>query len=159
MYRSLAEHVLSAVLVNPNGCWDWTGALDRHGYGKLAHRGRDLLAHRAAYEAFVGDLTSGLTIDHLCRSTACVNPWHMEQVPIWTNVSRGRGPSAANARKTECVNGHAFTPDNTMLRGGHRQCRVCRRLEKKAYRDRKRSSLYPRSDVGLHGTVAHGAPA
>jgi hypothetical protein len=38
--------------------------------------------------------------------------------------------------KTHCIHGHAFTPENTIVRGGHRRCRTChnRRCNKR-YRD------------------------
>lgn len=68
------------------GCWVWRGRTNRDGYGKI---GRQTLAHRAYYEALVGPIPDGLTIDHLCRNRACVNPDHMEPVPAVENVRRG----------------------------------------------------------------------
>lgn len=55
-------------------CWLWTGCLNSCGYGCWAVNGKSQLTHRLAYEALVGPIPEGLTIDHLCRVRACCNP-------------------------------------------------------------------------------------
>jgi hypothetical protein len=63
----------------------------------------------------------------------CVNPEHLEPVTSAVNTRRGRSPSAVNARKTHCVRGHEFTPQNTAWKVStarprpRRLCRACRR--------------------------------
>jgi hypothetical protein len=55
---------------------------------------RTALAHRVAYEALVGPIPDGMTIDHLCRNKRCLNPAHMELVTRGENTRRaheGRG--------------------------------------------------------------------
>ena len=51
------------------------------------------------------------------------------------NVLRGIGLSAENSKKTECKNGHLFSPENTYLANGkygiQRQCRKCKVICKK----------------------------
>lgn len=69
----------------------------------------------------------GKTIDHLCRNRGCVNPLHLQAVPMRENTLRGFGPSAENARKTHCKRGHEFTPENTYLHDGRRICKQCNR--------------------------------
>ena len=59
-----------------SGCWLWGGSLT-NGYGKLAHNGRSVSAHRMAYIIFAGPIPTGLVIDHKCRVRACVNPLHL----------------------------------------------------------------------------------
>jgi hypothetical protein len=69
-------------------------------------------------------------IDHLCRHTWCVNPFHMEIVTVAENTMRGNGPAAKNARKTHCIRGHEFTEENTgftMGRKRQRYCKTCKR--------------------------------
>lgn len=129
--KPVRERLLARVVVEPNGCWRWTGALNPGGYGRITVEGRTRPAHRIAYELLIGPIPEGLSIDHLCRTPACVNPEHMEPVPIRENILRGNNPPATNARKTHCKNGHPFAGENLVLRpDGHRECQTCA----KAYR-------------------------
>lgn len=50
--------------------------------------GRTGLAHRVAYEALVGRIPDGLTLDHLCENKRCVNPDHLEPVTRAENLRR-----------------------------------------------------------------------
>lgn len=107
-------------------CWLWTGVRNPKGYGRFHLGGRLLMAHRIAYELTVGPIPEGMQLDHLCRTRACVRPDHLEPVTQRVNILRGVAPSAQNAQRAECVNGHAFTPANTYTTpNGRRQCRVC----------------------------------
>lgn len=113
----------------PNtGCWLWTGAIVRRGYGVVRRGGRTLKAHRYIYQLLRGPIPSGLEIDHLCRVTSCVNPDHLEPVTKAENLRRGNSLSAVNARKVTCVRGHPFTDENTRIYpNGSRVCRTCLR--------------------------------
>lgn len=118
-------------------CWLWTSEIGRKGYGRLVDpQGRRLLAHRVVYELVVGPIPDGLTLDHLCRVHACVNPEHLEPVTTRENVLRGQGVAAINAAKTHCSHGHEFTPENTRV-GSDRE-RICRQCSNDARRERHR---------------------
>lgn len=67
-------------------CWIWTGKTSVRGYGVF--RSTQQYAHRYAYESRVGPIPPGLTIDHLCRVTNCVNPTHLEPVTRAENTRR-----------------------------------------------------------------------
>jgi 5-methylcytosine-specific restriction endonuclease McrA len=41
--------------------------------------------------------------------------------------------NSANAAKTRCPNGHAYTPENTYSNHGKRECRTCKRERKAAW--------------------------
>lgn len=114
-----------------SGCWLWKGWANWRGYGGFyiyglfpTKRGK---AHRYSYERYREAIPNGLTLDHLCRTRICVNPWHLEPVSNGENVLRGDGPAARNARATHCIHGHEFTPENTYINGNERACRTCRR--------------------------------
>lgn len=63
----------------PNsGCHLWLGKVSRRtGYGHTSYRKRELLAHRAAYEAAHGPIPDGSQVLHKCDVRSCVNPDHL----------------------------------------------------------------------------------
>lgn len=98
MNNKQLDRFLRHVSIEPNGCWSWTGYRQPSGYAQFALSWRPsvgVMAHRAAYEHFVGDIPEGLVIDHLCRNRSCVNPTHLEPVTQADNVRRG-----ANCRES-----------------------------------------------------------
>src|SRR5690349_8586564 len=105
----------------PNGdCIVWTGArwvnkkrANQVGYGMLSVDGVNRYVHRLVFEFAVGPIPQGFTIDHLCRNTLCVHPFHLEAVSNKENVLRGVGHTAINATKTHCKRGHPFDEENT----------------------------------------------
>ena len=132
--------------VNDSPCWRW--AMNPKGrYGQFSvGKQKGLLAHRVAYELFNGPIPAGLTVDHLCRNTRCVNPAHLEAVTQRVNTLRGTGPIAVNAAKTVCDHGHELTEANTYLdKRGARCCRPCQRAKDRSrYAAGKRKPYQPR---------------
>lgn len=132
-FFSKVEHSL-------DGCWAWTGNQNGRGYGYFYVTGLrgSRLAHRVAYEHFVGPIPEGLQIDHLCRVRHCVNPEHMEVVTNRENTLRGRAGEHYSLR-THCKNGHPFTAENTQLRSdAGRRCLTCRKeYDRKKWQERK----------------------
>lgn len=119
------------------GCWYWSGQLDRNGYGRLSGK----LAHRLVYQVLVGEIPEGLVLDHLCRVPRCVNPAHLEPVTPRENTLRGDTFAAFHAKKTHCKNGHGLSPDNTWHpkdRPYWRKCLICKRANwRKLYYQKK----------------------
>lgn len=121
--------------MQPNGCWQWTGAIDKDGYGHFGpEHGKRVRAHRWAYEKYVGPIPAGLTLDHLCNRPGCVNPGHLIPATVGANMLRGSSPSAVNARKSECPKGHPL--DGSFISNGKkkRRCLICHRENERARR-------------------------
>lgn len=125
----------------PGGCWTIPG-LKHNGQGYL-RLGRDgVMAHRVFYEDAKGPIPDGLTLDHLCRNRACINPDHLEAVSNRVNVLRGDGSAARRARQTECVRGHALAGANLYVTAlGFRQCVECKRQRTAEHHRRNAAKL------------------
>lgn len=91
--------------------------------GKLQYR------HRLTWEAEVGPIPEGMTIDHLCRTAGCCKIEHLEVVTSRVNTQRGQNH---HLLKTHCGTcGLELTEDNIYRRpdAPHwRGCRNCRRV-------------------------------
>lgn len=120
------DRLLSHASIKIGECWEWNRKLDRHGYGHFKMDGRDWLAHRAAYHLIKGGIPAGLTIDHLCRNTRCINPDHLEAVTMRENLRRV-------PLKAACPKGHEYSDENTYWHRGVRNCRACNRLSVARY--------------------------
>lgn len=121
----------------PGGCWLWLGSVLADGYGQARH-GKDTRAHRVAHEIFIGPIPGGLVVDHLCGVKTCVNPAHLEAVTQAENVRR------ANAHRTHCPHGHAYSGANVYIRPGSntRACRACHNIQaRRRTRERRQARL------------------
>lgn len=151
--KPLARHVVTdpwSYVVKPNGeagCWYWGRV--RTGYTLVEVNGVVQYVHRYVYELVNGPVPPEQDLDHLCHNAdtrcaggrdcphrACCNPAHLEPASHADNVLRGRGVAAVNARKTHCIRGHEFSPENTKVeikRGRPtRVCRACAAIRAKA---------------------------
>jgi hypothetical protein len=93
----------------PNACWPWIGYIEPYGYGRVVIAGKRYLAHRAAYEHFVGPILPGFDLLHSCDNPPCCNPKHLTPGMHIHNMremaQRGRakpphGEKAASAKLT-----------------------------------------------------------
>jgi hypothetical protein len=79
---TLARRLEERSVPEPNtGCVLWCGASNQHvgGYGVLGAggRGRQVYAHRLAYELAHGPIPPGMLVCHKCDVPMCINPAHL----------------------------------------------------------------------------------
>lgn len=128
---TISDHVYDG-----SPCLDWTGS-EAHGYGRFYVPGhkRMVRAHRWAYDHLECDpIPPQLEPDHLCRRPICIAPLHQEPVTPRINTLRSLGPSAANARKEACPEGHKY---DAIHKSGARKCRKCRARREREKRQRR----------------------
>jgi hypothetical protein len=79
-HKSL-EEVLSRYRVMPNGCHEWTGSLNTHGYGlvclMLDGKPNTMPAHRLQWMRVKGKIPDGLDACHTCDNRRCINEDHL----------------------------------------------------------------------------------
>ena len=122
-----------------DGCWEWTAAKSKQGYGVFKINYRQWKAHRLSYMIFKGAIPDGMMVLHGCDNTSCVNPLHLRTGDAADNqmdaVIRGRH---SKSKKKVCSKGHTYTEQNTYWYRGGRQCNKCRsRLSSEAWQRRK----------------------
>ncbi len=132
--RTHLKRIFSKIVIraevswNGTPCWVWC-AYKQHGYGRMAFEQRAEYVHRLLWAWLVHPLPRGKgdkELDHLCRNPSCCNPIHLDFIPPRLNVLRGISPPAINAKRTHCIRGHAFTPENTRIKtDGNRGCLTC----------------------------------
>ena len=83
-------------------CLEWTGGGVGNGYGLITVGGRQVLAHRYAWEAAHGPIPAGMFVDHICYNRACVEVRHLR---LATKRENGRNRSGAQANNELCVRG------------------------------------------------------
>lgn len=81
---TLADRLASRLLKQPEsegGCWEWQGAKNSGGYGKIgiAGKGQGITdyTHRTAFRLVHGDIPEGMEVCHKCDNPPCCNPDHL----------------------------------------------------------------------------------
>ncbi len=73
----LKERLLTNRKITSSGCWEWTRALYKDGYGITNIRRDVARVHRLSYLLFIGDIPENLCVLHRCDNKKCFNPEHL----------------------------------------------------------------------------------
>lgn len=64
-------------LNHETGCWEWTRARHKYGYGELRSGKSGVRASRVAYQLWKGEIPHGMCVCHRCDNPPCCNPEHL----------------------------------------------------------------------------------
>lgn len=94
-----------------SACWIWQRQTNGVGYPVVGSRSNRKYVHRLYYEEARGPIPHGLSLDHLCSVSLCVNPDHLQPVTHTENVQRGKGakltPTQVQEIRMLCAKGRS----------------------------------------------------
>ncbi len=131
-------------VIKTKRCWLYKGTKSPAGYGRFWDGKKTVMAHRYSYFNFIGEIPTGLVLDHICRVKNCVRPEHLRSVTDRENIMCGIGVAAINYRKKFCLRGHLFDTKNTRYRKDPndrekfwRICRKCNSIHRTEFNKRR----------------------
>lgn len=76
-----AIHFLGYIVINFDDCWIYSGpAYWDEGYPIINRHGKNYIASRYVWFLFTGRDYYSKEIHHKCKTRACVNPFHLEEL-------------------------------------------------------------------------------
>ena len=140
MIDGLFLRVLKRLRGAETGCMEWSGALDRDGYGKLTVGKKTWRAHRLVWGLCGGrlDPEAGYLL-HKCHNRKCCNPLHLY---LGTAAQNGADRVAARAAGIRHPGPGAFIPAGRKCgRCGRRRCVDCPVLARRRADKRLREAV------------------
>jgi hypothetical protein len=138
--RPVEERLAEKLIMVPSAssmvmdkCWEFQGArTSPNGHGIMTVDGKRVMAHRAAYEVWVGPILDGMKVCHHCDNPICCNPTHLflgtQRDNMRDAAAKGRtGPQIRDWSR--CKRGHELVGDNIYIHPStkRRMCRTCHR--------------------------------
>lgn len=142
-----AEIDMSRVVVAPTGCWEWTGAKNKRGHGRMwiAAVGHVEYVHRVSYENTYGPIPEGYIVHHRCENPPCIKPAHLVAITRKEHAAEHglTGTAVAHAAQDTCEYGHPFDGHD----GHQRTCSECRRRIAREWARKKRQDPAYRAQI------------
>lgn len=131
-YRAkVMTRIYDRVTVTRGGCHECDMGITERGRSTACFGTVTFMAHRLVWELSGRRIPEGLTLDHLCRNTRCVNPDHLEPVTGEENSRRYKEADKVGAYAVSCRRGHDLTVPGA--RRSNRSCAQCSREYSTAY--------------------------
>lgn len=86
-----------------NQCCEWTGSVNKNGYGIVGLNGKTVLVHRAVYEAIYGSIES--CVLHTCDNRKCFRLDHLYDGSNQQNIQDKVDRDRANKMRCPCCQG------------------------------------------------------
>lgn len=128
------EQVAIRAVPEPNtGCYLWMGTLSGE-YASGSYRGKPQRISRA----LLGLTDPSIFACHTCDTPPCVNKAHLFAGDALANVTdairKGRLIGLSWATRTNCLRGHPYRPESTLIIRGHHSCKECHRENQRLLR-------------------------
>lgn len=100
-------------------CLEWRGLVTSSGYGVLSVKGREVRAHRYAWERAKGSVPEGMFLDHTCYNKLCVNVDHLRLATRAQNMQNRPGPQKNSTTGVRNVYNTASKRFRVVISGKH----------------------------------------
>ena len=84
--KNIFKELLLKINKIDNGCWEWSGAINKDGYGRIQKYNKYYLVHRISYMYHYNIYP--YLVHHKCKNKKCCNPDHLESVSCKINSTQ-----------------------------------------------------------------------
>lgn len=140
-FDEIIEKLKQKTTIDSNNCWIYNGADYGEGYTQITFNYNQIYVHRLSAHIYHSlDLNSKLQANHKpeCKNRKCWNPDHIyvgtqsenmnDRFLTRTNQIGIFGKALMEKNQTHCKHGHEFTPENTRIYKGKRNCKLCNKI-------------------------------
>lgn len=77
MNTKIFRRIKERIKISKYGCWEWQGARNTNGYGKISINDKIVSVHKAMLESIGKKIKTKQVIMHRCDNRCCCNPQHL----------------------------------------------------------------------------------
>lgn len=74
---TIMEIIQRSTIYRDNGCWEFHGGCNQHGYGQVFYQNREQLVTHIAFKLMKGKIPKNKFVLHSCDNPRCYNPDHL----------------------------------------------------------------------------------